>query len=111
MDCSPPGSSYILPNQETRRNSFTQVFPVTWQRICISLVFPTSKTTTLDVTTTAAINAATTTAKLWVPEEVRGSGAWLLSDEAVSKATLASAVLKISIVALIAYLLWKRIKG
>ncbi|KAI4572547.1 hypothetical protein MJG53_006045 [Ovis ammon polii x Ovis aries] len=74
-------------------------------------VFPASKTTILDLTTTAAINVATTTAKLWGPEEVRSSEAWLLSSEAVIRLTLSGAVLKILIVVLIAYLLWKRIKA
>lgn len=73
------------------------------ENLHISLVFSASKTTILDLTTIAAINAATTTAKLWVPEEVRSPEAWLLSNEAVIKMTLASAVLKILIVALIAY--------
>ncbi|MXQ81622.1 hypothetical protein E5288_WYG011933 [Bos mutus] len=66
-------------------------------------LFSASKTTILDLTTIVAINAATTTAKRWVPEEVRSPEAWLLSNEAVIKMTLASAVLKILIVALIAY--------
>ncbi|KAG5207486.1 hypothetical protein JEQ12_017250 [Ovis aries] len=74
-------------------------------------VFPASKTTILDLTTTAAINVATTTTKLWGPEEVRSSEAWLLSNEAVIRLTLSGAVLKILIVVLIAYLLWKRIKA
>ncbi|XP_070316445.1 paired immunoglobulin-like type 2 receptor alpha isoform X3 [Odocoileus virginianus] len=70
-------------------------------------VTPASKTTILDLTTTAA----TATAKLWVPEEIRSSEAWLPSNEAVIKVALASAVLKILILALIMYLLWKRTKG